>query len=69
MRTIKYLRRVYKDMKDTAEMSKAKQEESGGEVTTLKAELAQAQEQLTRKEYVLIVKEADLANEEKELAG
>lgn len=56
-------------MKDTAEMGKGKQEESGGEIIALKAELAQAQEKLTSKEYILIMKEADLANEENELAG
>lgn len=45
-RTIKDWRRVYKDMKDTAEAGKAKQEELGGEVTALRAELAQLQDQL-----------------------
>lgn len=69
VRTIKDWRRVYKDMKDTAEIGKAKQEELGGEVTTLKVELAQVQEQLASKEYVMTVKEVDLANKENELAA
>lgn len=49
VRNIQDWMRVYKDMKDTTEMGKARQEELGGEVTALKAELAQAQEQLDRR--------------------
>lgn len=55
-------------MKDKAEANKANKEELGGEVTALKAELAQVQEQLACKEYVLIVKKGNLANKEKVLS-
>lgn len=68
VRTIKDWRRVYKGLEETAEAGKAKQEELGGEVSALRAELAQAREQLASKDYILTVKEADLANKDKELS-
>lgn len=57
-RTIKDLRRVYKEMKDTVEVGKAKQEELGREVTALGVKLVQLQDLLASNEYVLTVKEA-----------
>lgn len=68
-RTIKDWMRVYKDLEDTGIVGKAKQGVLSGEVTALRAELAQIQEQLASMEYVLMVEEADLANKENLLAA
>lgn len=76
-RMIKDWRRVYKDLEETADTCKKRQEELEGEVTSLReeldevtalrAELAQVQDQLASKEYVLTMKEADVASKEREL--
>lgn len=43
-RIIKDWRCMYKDLKDIVDMGKTKQEELGGEVAALRAELAQVQD-------------------------
>lgn len=68
---------IYKDLEETADTCKKRQEELEGEVTSLReeldevtalrAELAQVQDQLASKEYVLTMKEADVASKEREL--
>lgn len=68
-RYLKDWKRMCKNLEETTESGKARQQELGEEVLALSADLTQAREQIASQEFGLAKKDLDLANKEKELVS